>query len=145
MLGVRDFVPNNAVYQDVPRELTRDFEALLFEYLKAFKVWKEPDELKLTLRIKHALRAVYQGLANRPTHEPEDSQIRNEYRAQVERLRNKLAHIAGQEALAQFDAENEQWLQQQVGCLFLFLYLFWGFQTIANDQPESHHYHRRGL
>ena len=47
-------------FNDVPHELTKDFEALLVDFLVKFKAWKVPDEIKLTGRIKHALIALYQ-------------------------------------------------------------------------------------
>ena len=90
-------------FQDVPHDLSVDFETLLYEYLKAFKAWKVPDEAKLTCRIKHALIALYQAKEHLPPDEPEDSKLNIEFRTQIERLRSKLAQIAGEAALQEFD------------------------------------------
>ena len=34
-------------FQRVPDDLTVDFTSMLFEYLKRFKAWKVPDEVRL--------------------------------------------------------------------------------------------------
>lgn len=91
-------------FQDVPRELTREFPSMLFEYLKRFKAWKIPDETKLVCRIKHALVALYQAETHVPPDEPKDSKLRVEFRQQIERLRSKLSQIAGPLELTKFDA-----------------------------------------
>ena len=93
-------------FQDVPHELTRDFPAMLFEYLKRFKAWKVPDEAKLTCRIKHALIALYQAEEHLPPDEPEDSKLKIEFRTQIVRLRGRLQLIAGADALTQFDEQR---------------------------------------
>jgi hypothetical protein len=53
-------------FEEVPHELTKDFPTMLLEYLKKFKAWKVPDEAKLTVRIKHALVALYEAEVNFP-------------------------------------------------------------------------------
>ena len=45
-------------FAHVPHELTKDFPTLLFNFLKNFKAWKVPDEIKLTHIVKHALIAI---------------------------------------------------------------------------------------
>ena len=90
----------------LPHELTKDFPMMLFEFLKRFKAWKVPDEAKLTLRIKHALIALYQAEEHLPPDEPEDSKLKVEFRTQIERLRSKLQQIAGHDALKQFDEKR---------------------------------------
>ena len=93
-------------FQDVPHELTRDFPAMLFEYLQRFKAWKVPDEAKLTCRIKHALIALYQAEEHLPPDEPEDSKLKIEFSTQIERLRGKLQQIAGADVLTRFDEQR---------------------------------------
>ena len=93
-------------FQEVPHELTKNFNTLLFEYLKRFKAWKVPDEAKLTCRIKHALIALYQAEEHLPPDEPEDSKLKIEFRTQIERLRSKLQQIAGADALKQLDEQR---------------------------------------
>ena len=97
-------VQEHGSFAEVPFELTKNFPTALFEYLKAFKAWKVPDEAKLTLRIKHALIALYQAKEHLPPDEPEDSKLKVEFRTQIERLRGKLQQIAGIDALNEFDA-----------------------------------------
>ena len=94
---------DGTAFANVPHEVTRDLNVLLFEYLKRFKAWKVPDEAKLTMRIKHALVALYQAREHLPPDEPEDSKLSVEFRTQIERMRAKLAQIAGQGALKAFD------------------------------------------
>jgi len=93
-------------FQGVPVDLTCNFPSMLFEYLKRFKAWKVPDEAKLTCRIKHALIALYGAQEHLPPDEPEDSKLKLEFRAQITRLRSKLQQIAGEAALAEFDANR---------------------------------------
>ena len=93
-------------FAEVPAEVTAPFVGLLYEYLRRFKAWKIPDEIKLTTRIQHALIALYQAEEHLPPDEPEDSKLKVEFRTQIERLRSKLQQISGQDALAQFDANR---------------------------------------
>lgn len=95
----------NDSFKNVPHALTRDFPSMIFEFLKRFKAWKIPDEAKLTCRIRHALVALYQAQSQLPPDEPEDSNLKVEFRTQIERLRSKLSQIAGPAALVKFDVE----------------------------------------
>ena len=88
--------------------LAESFPTVLFEYLKRFKAWKIPDEVKLVCRIKHALIALYQAEQHLPPDEPEDSKLKIEFRTQIERLRSKLQQIGGASALAEFDEERKK-------------------------------------
>ena len=93
-------------FAEVPAVLTKNFQTIMFDYLKSFKAWKIPDEAKLTCRIKHALVALYQAQQHLPPNEPSDSKLNLEFHSQIERLRLKLLQIAGQEALDKFDADR---------------------------------------
>ena len=101
---IADDITKRESFSKVPTETTKDFTTMLFEYLKRFKAWKVPDEVKLTCRIKHALIALYQAEEHLPPEDPEDSKLKVEFKTQIERLRSKLELIAGKDALAQFDA-----------------------------------------
>ncbi len=90
-------------FRDVPAKLSRPFAMMLFDYLRHFKLWKVPDEAKLTCRIKHALIALYNAEGQLPPDEPEDSKLKIEFFTQIERLRSKLQQIAGTEELNNFD------------------------------------------
>jgi hypothetical protein len=92
-------------FQGATPDITATFQGLLYEYLKNFKTWKVPDEAKLTARITHALRALYDSEAHLPQDEGE-SRLALEFRTQIARLRSKLSQIAGANALAQFDGER---------------------------------------
>ena len=70
----------------MPHELTKNFPTLLFNFLKAFKAWTMPDEIKLTHRIKHAPIALYQSLIS--------LRIRG-FNSIISRLRSKLQQMAG--------------------------------------------------
>jgi hypothetical protein len=65
-----------------------------------------PDEQKLIARIKHALTALYEAEHHLPADEPDDSQLKTEFRTQIERLRTKLVQIAGAAALEKFDEDR---------------------------------------
>ena len=103
--GILDAVSQLGMMQRVPSDLTAKFPPMLAEYLKRFKAWKGPDEIKLTCRIKHALIALYQAGEQLPKDEPADSKIRVELATQIARLRSKLAQIAGKDALKAFDEQ----------------------------------------
>jgi hypothetical protein len=93
-------------FQHVPSALSKDFTALLFNYLRHFKAWKVPDEKKLVTRIKHALLALYQARAHLPHDEPVDSKLNTEFETQIKRLREKLLVIAGQAEVDRLDQER---------------------------------------
>ena len=90
-------------FSAVPHDLTKDFQALLFRYLKCFGEWKVPDQRNLQLRITHALAALYEAEARLPPEEREDSKLRVQFRAQIQELRAKLLQVAGPDALRAFD------------------------------------------
>ena len=98
-----DSLATNGLFYLVPFDLTVGFLPMLLSYLKCFKAWKVPDEVKLTCRIKHALLALYQAEEHLPPDEPEDSKLKIEFRTQIARLRSKLTQIAGSDALAEFE------------------------------------------
>ena len=104
---IADCLATKGSFQSVPVQLSIDFTSLLFEFLRAFKAWKVPDEAKLTCRIKHALIALYDAEEHLPPDEPDDSRLKIEFRTQIERLRSKLQQIAGPAVLRQFDADRK--------------------------------------
>ena len=90
-------------FSAVPHDLTKDFQALLFHYLKCSGEWKVPDLQKLQLRIKHALAALYQAEARLPPEEREDSKLRVQFRARIQELRTKLLKGCRARRLRAFD------------------------------------------
>lgn len=90
----------------VSYETSEHFPTYLFEFLKRFKAWKVPDEVKLTCRIKHALVALYQAQGQLPEDEPDDSKLKVEFFTQIARLRSKLQQIAGANAVSEFDEQR---------------------------------------
>ena len=90
-------------FRDVPYALTKDFPTLLFEFLRHFRAWKVPDEVKLVARIKHALVALYEAQSHLPADEDPESKLNVEFRTQIWRLRMKLSQIAGETELRKFD------------------------------------------
>jgi hypothetical protein len=81
-------------------DLTRSLPIALFRYMRDFRAWKLPDEAKLVVRVKHALVALFTARERLPPDEPEDSELKTEFRTQIRRLRDKLRQIEGPEALA---------------------------------------------
>ena len=91
----------NHSFQDVDKDVSLKFQPLLFEYLRDFKLWKVPDELKLTQRIKRSLTTLY-NVNGHLSHKTE-SNLRIEFKTQIDRLRGKLEQIAGKDCLDEFD------------------------------------------
>ena len=106
--GIAAAVDRCESFAAVPVDVTEGFQHFLYEYLRLFTAWKVPDEAKLTSRIKHALVALYEAEGHLPPDESPDSQLRVEFRTQIERLREKLSQIAGPAALAAFDELRSQ-------------------------------------
>lgn len=92
-------------WHQVKRDTARELPALLCEYLRAFKDWKLVDERKLAERLKKALRGL-EDAERALKDEEEESNIRVELIAQQQRLREKLAQIAGHKEVAAHDAER---------------------------------------
>ena len=89
-------------FQNVPKTESEQFPTLLFDFMGRFKAWKIPDEAKLTSRIKHALIALFQARDQLPPDEPADGRLMVEFNTQIDRLKAKLAQIAGQAELTEF-------------------------------------------
>jgi hypothetical protein len=89
----------------VPLALAVPLQVLWVEYLHAFQCWKKPDEHALVERIKGAVVALTQAELRIPANEPENSPLRVEFKVQTRRLKDKLAEIAGVDALNQFNLE----------------------------------------
>ena len=89
----------------LPADTAQSFLLALSNYQLCFHAWKTPDAAKLIGRIQHALVALYHA-AHHLLPAPADAGPRAELRTQVRRLRDKLAQIAGPDALARFDREH---------------------------------------
>lgn len=72
-----------------------DLLELYNEFMRVFQIWKSRDEVVQISRIRHTLRALMEVRAQAPKPEQFDEQIN--------RLRNKIRLIGGDEALANFD------------------------------------------
>ena len=68
-------------------------------------VLQVPDAQKLIARIKNCLIALYEVKNHLPPDEPEDSYLKIDVLKQIELQRSKFIHIAGVNALQQFDEE----------------------------------------
>ena len=101
--NIARLVVERGSFSNLPKDLTANFEACLFKYLKDFKAWKVPDEVKLTRRICHALTALEEAQLQLPENEPSDSRLSVEFCTQIERLRSKLQQIAGADKLQEYD------------------------------------------
>ena len=89
----------------LPAATTQAFLPALADYQRCFHAWKTPDAAKLVGRIQHALVALYRAARHLPPG-PADAGTRGELRRQVRRLREKLAQIAGPDAVGRFDREH---------------------------------------
>jgi regulator of replication initiation timing len=99
----------NGSFQAVSGELTQEFHSLILKYIADFMAWKIPDEIKLKNRIIHALIALEESQMHIPEDEPADSRLNVQLKLQMDRLRAKLAHIAGPSALAAYDESRVEW------------------------------------
>lgn len=99
--SILECIKANGSFQGVDKDMSLKFQPLLFEYLRDFKIWKVPDELKLTKRIKRSLTTLYS--VNGHLSHKTDSNLRIEFKTQISRLRGKLEQIAGKDCLDEFD------------------------------------------
>ena len=91
------------------QELVSSFVPKLCTYFENFKAWKVPDEEKLCKRIFNALIALYGAYRHLPDQAEEpNSRLAEDFRKQIQRLRDKLVQIKGLEALNEFDRKLEQ-------------------------------------
>ncbi len=95
----------HSAFRTLPAATTQGFLSALSDYQHCFDAWMTPDSTKLVGRIQHALVALYHAAHHLPPGPP-DAGPRAELRTQVRRLREKLAQIAGSDALARFDREH---------------------------------------
>jgi hypothetical protein len=93
-------------FSNIPKDVTANFSACLFRFLRDFNAWKVPDEAKLTRRIWHALIALEEAQMHLPEDEAADSRLSVELRTQIARLRDKLRQIAGAAKVQEYDASR---------------------------------------
>ena len=101
----------------ISEEYTKSFLSVLWIYLKNFKFWKIPDELRLTCRVRKSLLAHYDAYNEAKALEKEEDE-EGMRRAQVgrasalavkiENMRAKLQDLGGLEELAKFDEMNNE-------------------------------------
>lgn len=91
----------NHSFRDVPYEMSKDFMTMIFEYMKCFNEWKNPDAITIVSHIKDALIALYNAKEQLPYNELDsfNIEIEIELDLQIKKLRNKLSEIAGLKAL----------------------------------------------
>lgn len=102
---VAQFNANNMGFTGISNSVRGKFINLLFGYLIIFKKWKVPDEAKLTIRIRKAIRALHIATLQLPADENPNSRLSFELRTQTTRLYEKLRQIAGRDAVTQLRAE----------------------------------------
>lgn len=88
-------------------ESTNGFLQQVFSFMERFKRWKKPDEKFMISRIKTALFALIEARRHTPDADPIHAKNMREINFQINRLRNKMIHIAGREVLDEFDKETE--------------------------------------
>jgi hypothetical protein len=92
-------------HHSLPAATTQGFLAALPDYQRCFQAWMTPDASKLVGRILQALLALHHAAHLLPPGPP-GAGARAELTTQVRRLREKLAQMAGPDALARFDREH---------------------------------------
>jgi hypothetical protein len=92
-------------FRNIPTELTRSFNTLLFNYFDRFERWKVIDEKKLVARIKHALVAL---LEARKHLSGEEGKSMEDIVFQLKRLKNKLLQIGGPDIVREFEREQPE-------------------------------------
>jgi hypothetical protein len=98
-------------FEAVPWELTKDFNAMLYAYVSAFKQWKAPDEIKVCTRLQHQLNALYDTLEMLGDRDPlvSDKMLR-----QIEAMRANMQDVAGIDAVHQFDLQRQTLKKEKV-------------------------------
>lgn len=101
---IQQFSERNCEFFSISANAVNSLIPLLFDYMRKFKAWKIPDEVKLTARITRALFCLHYAQETLPPPvEGVVCPLRNEMDRQIERLRSKLVHIAGHAKLLEFD------------------------------------------
>jgi hypothetical protein len=90
-------------FSQLPAELTAALPVAVQAYLDRFMEWKVPDEARLARRIERALLAVLQAQAQAGTA-ADAPVLTAALTEQAGRLREKLAQLAGAEAVARVEA-----------------------------------------
>jgi len=90
-------------FHEIPLDVTASLRPSLGTYLQRMREWRNPDEGLLLTRIVNALVSLYITKGGLAVDEPNDSNLSNELNAQIQRLRQKMRQIAGEEALVRFD------------------------------------------
>ena len=80
------------------------FHVVLYQYIAAFKSWRQFDSEKCTNRISHALRALYEADSLLTDKDTDELELRNRFRKQIEGFRRKLLAISGESVLRRIDA-----------------------------------------
>ena len=103
--GLLDAIRTKGSFQAIPPELSRDFTALMNAYLERFEEWRGIDRADQAHRTRHELFSVSMALDYLP---PGDSRLKASMCAQIGRLRAKLEHLAGVDALRVFDEGRQR-------------------------------------
>jgi len=93
-------------FSKVPVGLSIVFIPSLFKFFRCFKLWKVPDEVKLTKRIIRALIALEDAVVVQRRDDPDNIEGIKEATDQIDRLRGKMVQINGQKALDDYDEER---------------------------------------
>lgn len=103
---IEQYTTRGQIFYEIDANVVASFVPLLFNYLRKFKEWKVPDEIKLIGRIKCALVALYLAQEALPSmDESERPRMAAELSTQIDRLRGKYRQIAGNDEYAKFEDE----------------------------------------
>jgi hypothetical protein len=92
--------------------LSKQLSLEIYDFLRLFKIWKAPDELRLVVRIKNALFELY-----RNKHNAAPGDVAAEFESQIARLRAKLLRIGGEEEVARLDEDVQKMPEMKTGRL----------------------------
>ena len=81
------------------------FHEQMTQYLHCFKVWKDPDEARLVVRIRNALHAIRIGRYQVPEGHLAYAALIGQFDEQTTRLSEKLVQLSGQAGLAQYEQD----------------------------------------
>ena len=82
------------------------FPRAMRDYILVFRKWKISDEQKLSMRVKHALFALYKTEKDLTCDGMEQKKRTRDFEIQRDRLRFKLKQICGVNGLGKFDKET---------------------------------------
>jgi hypothetical protein len=99
-------IGNASSFCETPHDVTASLRPSTGAYIRLYEEWENPDKQRIKSRIVFALITLYSAKQNLPPCEPEDSKLQIELNSQIQRLKEKLKSLAGEQALRQFEESH---------------------------------------